>query len=171
MPDEPAKTFEQVTRKKISVPGKFPLPVFIDEQLPTYPVRFIVPPGHGTATPNVGSGWLMGSKVFHGSFAFQLTHVNLYTNTPNIWFALVHQGTPTQVPGGTVRTFFLESVGGLDFITDIYHPIETLYPGTMRFYALGAGSKSTGKGSTSSFRGVGSIGKISISANLRWDPV
>ena len=132
-------------------------PDLIDEMNPTVPMR-LFNVGRGTATKGVGSAWLMGSKTLTGSPLTQTLQVvmeRFNTNTPNVWFAIVHSRR------GTVDTPYLESTGESGAIGDLYSPLESFGPGTVKLYALGPGSSKAGR-----WQGVGSIGAITISGKL-----
>lgn len=77
------------------------------------------------------------------------------TNTPNVFFAIVHSRL------GTVDLPIIEAMGGVTRIGGLDSPLESFGPGTVKIYALGPGSTKA-----ASFQGVGSVGRITISAKL-----
>jgi len=133
-------------------------PGLVDEMIPTVPIR-IFNQGQGIATKGVGSAWLMGSKTLTGSpieQTLQIVMERFNTNTPNVFFAIVHSRK------GTLDTPYLESPGEQTDVGDLYSPLESFGPGTVKLYALGPGSSKAG-----SFEGIGSIGGIQLSAKLQ----
>ena len=144
-------------------------PEYVDETIPTDPIRLRFGPGRGTATKGVGSSWLMGTKTLPGSpneFSYQMTKVRFNTSTPNVYFALVHSRD------GTLDTPYFPSKSDDLTVGDLKSPFESLKSGTIKVYALGPGSSlSTGKGSTVRFQGIGSGGLFAIGFSADLYPV
>lgn len=144
-------------------------PEFINQIIPTEPLRLSFGAGRGTATKGVGSAWLMGSKYLPGSpyeLQYQATKLRLDTSTPNVWFAITHSRY------GTVDSPYEVAKGDDLTTTDMLSPIYSFPPGTLRIYALGAGSsRSTGKGTDTLFQGIGSGGLFTLAVALDLYPV
>ena len=144
-------------------------PDYVNMAIPTEPVRLKFGPGRGTASRTAshyqGSAWLMGSKTLVGSpndIMYQFQRVRFNTSTPNVYFAITHSRAVNLFAGvatGTVDVIYLPSKGDDLSVGDPFTPIYSFGPGTLRVYALGAGSSlSTGKGSMMRIQGFGSAG-------------
>lgn len=134
-------------------------PQFLDVPLLTQSFR-VQNVGRNTRTVGAGSAWLMGSKTIIGTPILEeksilLTYESFATNTPNIFFAVVHSRL------GTVDTIHLKGVGDEARIGGLDSPLEAFGPGTVKLYALGPGSSKAG-----SFQGIGSVGRITLAGKL-----
>lgn len=156
-------------------------PEYVDMPIPTEPIRLRFGPGRGTASRTAGhyqgSAWLMGSKTLVGSpndIMYQALKVRFNTSTPNVFFAVTHSraGPGSRMTGGGTGTVDIPYYPGKSddtLVGDLLSPIYSFGPGTLRVYALGAGSAlSAGKGSMLRIQGFGSagLGVMGFSADL-----
>lgn len=151
-------------------------PEYINMPVPTEPIRLRFGPGRGTATKGVGSAWLMGSKTLLGSpfeASYQLAKLRFNTSTPNVYFAITHSRfRPGSVGGGTVDVAYLPTRSDDLVANDMHSVVESLGPGTIRFYALGPGSSiSAGKGSAIKYQGFGSAAQGGVGVAALFYPI
>jgi hypothetical protein len=174
--DNPEGT-RDVTVKLLKKGGQ--TPEYVNQSIPTQPLHLRFGPGRGTASRTAGhyqgSAWLMGSKTLLGSpfdIMYQAVRVRFNTSTPNVYFAVVHsrEAVNPQVLGGTVDIVYLPTKSDDLAVSDQNTaPIYSFQTGTLKVYALGAGSAvNPGKGSLIKFQGFGSagLGGVGFSADL-----